>query len=461
MLFIFLLLFCNTPQFSLAKQPALEEHSFYEWVDVCNALPYYKDVGATNQTALTFTQFIGIIDKFSTFMQQQPLNDSTKWLSLSECPDAISRFSQPDPLFQPFVQKALCPFGSKIIFKGDIHGDIHSLIQFIEQLAAENFMDLLDPFKIQDPSLYLVFLGDYVDKGIHGAEVLYTLLRLKMANPDQVFLIRGNHENIFCNQQDGFAQELFYKFTGRTRNESVSKLLEKIDHIYRFMPACLFLGITDADQYTHYLQCCHGGMEIGHNPKTLLESDASFELLTILARKQACQDPCLKPFEGIFSDINLIQTRKFSDIGYMWSDFSDNAITASSDRGPRIFSYGSSLTDYLLEKAGGPHHRICAIMRAHQHSPSWTPLMELILDKDDDHPTDKGCGKLWREKKHVGKSFWNGIVCTLMASPDTPLGNQNNDYPGNNTDYWITLYTLEQFDAWYLTVKSKKIYQEI
>ena len=49
-----------------------------------------------------------------------------------------------------------------------------------------------DNFVLIPENLYMIFLGDYVDRGQFGAEVLYTILRLKLANPDHVFMVRGN-----------------------------------------------------------------------------------------------------------------------------------------------------------------------------------------------------------------------------------------------------------------------------
>ena len=57
------------------------------------------------------------------------------------------------------------------------------------------------------PNTYMVFLGDYTDRGNYGIEVLYTMLRLKLANPEQVFMARGNHEDIQMIASYGFLAE--------------------------------------------------------------------------------------------------------------------------------------------------------------------------------------------------------------------------------------------------------------
>ena len=78
------------------------------------------------------------------------------------------------------------PSGRAIVIS-DLHGDLESLLhimkdsQFIEDTAN------LD-------ETILIFLGDYGDRGEYSVEVYYTVLKLKLLFPENVILMRGNHE---------------------------------------------------------------------------------------------------------------------------------------------------------------------------------------------------------------------------------------------------------------------------
>ncbi|GIS58315.1 MAG: hypothetical protein CM1200mP2_05400 [Planctomycetaceae bacterium] len=104
-----------------------------------------------------------------------------------------------------------------MIFHGDFHGDIRSFISTLEWLNRSGRMS---GFRIKRPNTYLVFLGDYTDRGAYGVEVIYTLLRLKLANPKRVFFVRGNHEDFQLTARYGFLREVRAKY-GRTPDAAV------------------------------------------------------------------------------------------------------------------------------------------------------------------------------------------------------------------------------------------------
>ena len=79
------------------------------------------------------------------------------------------------------------PRVGRAIVVGDVHGDLASLqhvlrdSRFIERASSGE-------------ELWIVFLGDYGDRGQHSPEVYHVVLRLQELFPDRVVLLRGNHE---------------------------------------------------------------------------------------------------------------------------------------------------------------------------------------------------------------------------------------------------------------------------
>ncbi|MCD6481928.1 MAG: metallophosphoesterase [Thermoplasmata archaeon] len=72
----------------------------------------------------------------------------------------------------------------KIMVVGDTHGDV-----VISKEVVRRFFD-----KNLD---FLIFLGDYVDREPEGVDEFANinfLLEMKMAHPDKIFLLQGNHE---------------------------------------------------------------------------------------------------------------------------------------------------------------------------------------------------------------------------------------------------------------------------
>jgi diadenosine tetraphosphatase ApaH/serine/threonine PP2A family protein phosphatase len=78
------------------------------------------------------------------------------------------------------------PLGEALVI-GDLHGDLDSLVKILESSGFTQKMT-------QRKDATLIFLGDYGDRGAYSAEVYYTVLKLKLAFPEQTVLLRGNHE---------------------------------------------------------------------------------------------------------------------------------------------------------------------------------------------------------------------------------------------------------------------------
>lgn len=73
------------------------------------------------------------------------------------------------------------------------------------------FEKVIDP-RSGPPNLNLLFLGDYVDRGFFSLEVLVFLYAYKIRFPEQVIMLRGNHESRAMTEHFTFRSEVLQKF---------------------------------------------------------------------------------------------------------------------------------------------------------------------------------------------------------------------------------------------------------
>lgn len=73
---------------------------------------------------------------------------------------------------------------SRAIFVGDTHGDLEASKTIWDRFGDE----------VKDEQAYLVFLGDYVDRGSRSQENIDFLLTKKRGNPEGLILLLGNHD---------------------------------------------------------------------------------------------------------------------------------------------------------------------------------------------------------------------------------------------------------------------------
>ncbi|MDH5754628.1 MAG: serine/threonine protein phosphatase [Candidatus Bathyarchaeota archaeon] len=126
------------------------------------------------------------------------------------------------------------PLGEAIIV-GDLHGDFESLIQILKET---NFLHKAN----QNNKAVLIFLGDYGDRGVYSAEVYYIVLKLKLLFPEQVILMRGNHEgpeDLLASPHDLPMQ--FHARFGEKWRDAYSKIRE----LFR----CLYNAVFVKDRY--------------------------------------------------------------------------------------------------------------------------------------------------------------------------------------------------------------------
>jgi len=126
---------------------------------------------------------------------------------------------------------------------GDIHGQLRDLLYQWQIYGAP------DPDNPEMPSF--VFNGDFVDRGRHQVEVAGLLCALKVAMPDKIVLVRGNHEDEGMNKLYGFADACNTAF-----GKNGVKIFDIFQEVFNLLPlACLI------DQN---ILTVHGGIGTGN-----------------------------------------------------------------------------------------------------------------------------------------------------------------------------------------------------
>ncbi len=207
-----------------------------------------------------------------------------------------------------YIQKKIIPMGSKIICIGDLHGNIHGLIAIIEKLKQDRYLD--KQLKLIKPNTYIIFLGDMVDYGVYGSDTLFTALQLRLRNPQNVFICRGNHEQVKSFSKD-FSNEVRerYPFLDDQAFENFTFTMAKLCSV---LPCALFLGIKDKPK-AGFALCCHGGIEEGaqNQIQALLKSTCEFIPLDY----DSCFESCM--------------------CGFNWNDISGKETLLYEERWPR------------------------------------------------------------------------------------------------------------------------------
>lgn len=362
--------------------------------------------------------------------------------------------------FIPYAQRLVVEPGTRCIFKGDLHGDLHSLVAFINKLQLNGDISREDPLKFIKP-FNLIFLGDYVDRGNWGLEVIYLLMLLKIKNPDHVFLVRGNHEDPEIAGQLGFKQEYEAKF-GQEDPQGLG--YGQMTAFYNSLPVVLYLGSGTQEQ-KFFVQCCHGGMEWGYNPiKFLNQDDNSFEIMSEFRRSSECSNlpefkveehsnghKILKPLRELCENFTAKTPKNPYPVGFMFHEFKIHPQDMTTFyKGRNVFSCNKDLTQAVFAAASKGKNILYAGIRAHQHAPS-DPLMNLLLKVN-------GCAKLWNARNSKDVRLEQNTVLTLLLTPDNDSGLSEGKLTRFTFDTTLYVITALQIENWKCTVTNNEIY---
>ena len=201
-------------------------------------------------------------------------------------------------------QDILLNLSSPIKICGDIHGQFYDLLRLFE-------------FSGFPPNSNYLFLGDYVDRGKQSIETISLLFALKIKYPENIFILRGNHESTKINRIYGFYDECKKRYDKR--------MWKLFSETFNYLPVA---AIIEGKIF-----CIHGGL----SPK-----------LNSLEQIQRIQRPTEIPDEGLLCDL-------------LWSDPNPKILGwLENDRGIS-YIFGIDVVESFLLKFG-----FDLICRAHQ-----------------------------------------------------------------------------------------------
>lgn len=201
-------------------------------------------------------------------------------------------------------QPVLLEINAPIQVVGDVHGQYTDLMRLFE-------------FGGWPPESNYLFMGDYIDRGKNGIEVMCLLMCFKIKYPENFFLLRGNHEAAAINRIYGFYDECKKRYS--------IKIWKLFNDLFNHFP---FSAIIEEK-----ILCVHAGLS---------PSLSNLEQLRQIKR------PTEIPYEGLLCDL-------------LWSDPEPGLKGwGESDRGVS-FTFGEDVVGKFLARTD-----LDLVCRAHQ-----------------------------------------------------------------------------------------------
>ena len=291
--------------------------------------------------------------------------------------------------------------GDIVYVRADVHSDLSSLLAQLRMHQQAGDMD--EQFRCRE-GFHIIFLGDYMDRGINDIEVLSLLLSLHLKNPDAVHLLRGNHEELMMSRN--FSLE----------GPWLEQHADIINPLFQSFPLALCAGVRKKKGPIQYVHFSHGLFSPRMNLAPLFKEGAppyiavpNYHWMSGLLRSNPQGSPDRRrliaserlprgtdqttvpaskgePFHPM-TEATMI--RKWLDTlgrkipvspyeGYVWTDISNTLKPSPRGAGYEVtpqeaVAYGSV--------AGGSVGTIIAFVRGHQHEPK-----EWVVYKGRDQP---------------------------------------------------------------------------
>lgn len=209
--------------------------------------------------------------------------------------------------------------GSSFTIFGDTHGQFMDLSHILSDKVA-GFPSVKQQF---------LFNGDFVDRGRQSFEVIMTLLAIKLAAPNSLHLLRGNHETTMMNKNMGFESEIVRKYD--------HEVLDAFRKVFSAMPLA---AVLEDECFV-----VHGGIGKLSSNMTLDEIDKINRFSYDKAEEN-----------GVYETRDPLIIQEL-----LWSDPGDHTGFKKSGRGGSVSTFGSDISAKFLDM-----NKLKFIVRSHE-----------------------------------------------------------------------------------------------
>ncbi|KAI2800517.1 hypothetical protein BLOT_011903 [Blomia tropicalis] len=242
-----------------------------------------------------------IIEKIRKFNKHKGTNINPKGLMSSE-PELFCTMVKTlcDLMVQRLKKESRCyRLRAPCFVMGDIHGNLEDLLS-LERAIWRRIPCIASNY---------LFLGDYVDRGRWGLECSLYLMAFKILCPDNVIMLRGNHEVRDLQIRYSYLDECLQKY-GKDYGQ---KIWEMTNSVFDRLPVC---AIVNGSIYG-----AHGGIpkcitNLNHMEEKVLPELSDPQVQSNVAWEILWSDPChLSQFNDL-ADITPNSLEEI-DLGYI------------------------------------------------------------------------------------------------------------------------------------------------
>ncbi|XP_042891839.1 serine/threonine-protein phosphatase with EF-hands 2-like isoform X2 [Penaeus japonicus] len=245
------------------------------------------------------------------------------------------------------ITHATTAISGQITVVGDLHGKLDDLLTI---LYKNGLPSTDNPY---------VFNGDFVDRGRRSIEVMLLLLALVIVFPAEVYLNRGNHEDLVMNARYGFCKELSRKY----KAPHGPRILRLLEEVYRWLPLATIID--------NKVLVVHGGISLDTDLKWMATADRSKYRSVLRTPAARLEDGDEEGEDGVEGSAACKEVRLFTAtyewkqvLDLLWSDPQPHlGCRPNSFRGGGSY-FGPDITRDLLMKNG-----LSLLIRSHECKP--------------------------------------------------------------------------------------------